>query len=94
MKIVALNQQIAGTAEVVDIWGGKPLPKHKNVRFQIELCNDVTIRNLKVFGRSIESGIVKQNKQLQLTVCYMESPDTRWGKSVFELSRASYPAGV
>ena len=93
VKIVALNQQIAGTAEVVDIWGGKPLPKHKNVRFQIELCNDVTIRNLKVFGRSIESGIVKQNKQLQLTVCYMESPDTRWGKSVFELSRASYPAG-
>ena len=93
VKIVALNQLIPGTAEVVDIWDGKPLPKHKNVRFQIELCNDVTIRNLKVFGRSIESGIVKQNKQHQITVCYMESPDTRWEKHVFELSRASYPAG-
>jgi len=93
VKIVALNKQIPGTAEVIDVWGGKPRPKHKNVRFQIELCNDVTIRNLKVFGRSIETGIVKQNKQYQLTVCYMESPDTRWETFMFELSRGAYPAG-
>jgi len=93
VKIVGLNQQIPGTAEVVDIWGRKPLPKHKNVLLQLELCNDVIVRNLKVFGRSIEAGIVRRNKQYQFTVCYMESPDRRWGKHVFELSRSVYLAG-
>ena len=93
VKIITLNKQVPGTAEVVDVWGNKPFLKHKNVLLQVELCNNVIVRNLKVFGRSIETGIVKQNKQFQFTVCYMESPDTQWGNHVYELSRAVYPAG-
>lgn len=93
VKIIALNHQIHGTAEVVDIWGEKPLPKHKNVLFQVELCNDAIVKHLKVFGRNIEPGIVKRNKQYRFTICYIESPDTRWSKHVFELNRSIYPAG-
>lgn len=76
-----------------NFWGKEPLPKHKNVRIQVELFNDAIIRNLKVFGRSIENGIVKQNKPFQITVCYMESPDIRWKEHIIELSRDPYPAG-
>ena len=46
LKIVALNKQVLGTAEVGNFWGKEPLPKHKNVRIQVELFNDAIIRNL------------------------------------------------
>ena len=93
VKIIALNKQVPGTAEVGNFWSRESIPKHKNVRIQVELFNDVIIRNLKVFGRSVETGIVKQNKLFQITVCYMESPDIRWKGHIFELSRDPYPAG-
>ena len=93
VRIIALNKQVLGTAEVGNFWSKEPLTKHKNVRIQVELLNDAIIRNLKVFGRSIETGIVKQNKTFQVTVCYMESPDIRWKEHIIELSRDPYPAG-
>ena len=93
VKIIALNKQVTGTAVVGNFWSKEPLPKHKNVRIQVELFNNAIIRSLKVFGRIIENGIVKQSKPIQLTVCYMESPDVRWKEHVIELSRDPYPAG-
>ncbi len=94
VKVKDKDKQLPGTAVVVDINHGKPFPKHKNVQYQVELINDVLIRNLKVFGRSVEPGIIKKDKPYYLSVCYMESPDRQWPKSVLELSRDIYPAGV
>lgn len=94
LKITALNKQVPGTAEVVNLWNREPLPIHKNAQYKLELCNNAVIRNLKVFGRTIETGLVKKNIVFSFTVCYMESPDTRWSKHVFELTRDVYPAGV
>ncbi|MBR1703042.1 MAG: toll/interleukin-1 receptor domain-containing protein [Lachnospiraceae bacterium] len=93
VKIVELNKQIPGTVDPINIWGRRELlPKHKNVCLQIELYSEVTIRNLKVFGRSLEKGIVKRNHPYQLNVCYMESPDKKWKELILELSRDPYPA--
>lgn len=96
VKILEINKQIPGTAEAFDLWGkshGTKKTQHKNVRMQIELCNNVLIRNLKVYGHSIESTI-RSNKPYEFTVCYMESPDTCYSKLVIELTRELYPAGT
>lgn len=96
VKILEIDKQIPGTAEPLDFWGRNldaKKPQHKNVRMQIILRNDVIIRNLKAYGRKIDS-VAKYNEPYEFTVCYMESPDIHYSRLIIELSRELYPAGV
>jgi|GEM_PF-4558691 len=93
VKISAINKSIPGTSEWINIWDGSIALAHKNVQLNVKLYNDVIIRNIKVFGKNIETGIMKRNKTYIINVCYKESPDIRWEKYVVKLSRELYPAG-
>ena len=92
VKILSVDKQVPGTADVINFWGNTPFPKHKNVQLQVELCNDVIIRNLKIFGRTVDT-LAKKNKPYQITACYQESPDVKWPSQVNILTRDIYPAG-
>ncbi|QUC66924.1 toll/interleukin-1 receptor domain-containing protein [Aristaeella hokkaidonensis] len=93
IRILETNKQVPGTAEPIDGTGNRLSSHHKNVLFAIELKNDVMVENLKVFGRSIDS-VVQKNQPYHISVCYMESPDTLLRGTVYTLSRDIYPAGA
>ena len=94
VKITDVNHSLPNMVEVIDLWGRQhgANSKHKNVQMQIILCNDVTIRNLKVFGQFVDT-VAKKDKPYPFAICYLESPDARNRKHVWVLSRENYPAG-
>jgi len=94
VKITAVNKQLPNLVEVVDIrhQGTIEKPKHKNIQIQVELCNDVIIRNLKVFGKNIDT-MARKNNPYSIAVCYLESPDAANRNHVWVLTRDRYPAG-
>ena len=76
IKILAVNKQIPGVADVFDLWGSATLPKHRNLQLSFELANDVVVRNAILFGKHIDT-LIEPRKKYKFIIAFEDSPDVK-----------------
>lgn len=90
IKILAVDKQIPGTAEVYNPWNISTYPKHKNLQLSFELVSDVVVRNATLFGKHIDT-VIEPHKKYYLTIAFGDSPDAkRWSKHITTIKHGEY----
>ena len=90
ISMEGINQQVAGTAEVFNLYDSSTYPKHKNVTISIENVSSYPILNVIIFDKYLFQ-LLKPNEKKTFQVAYSDSPDIqKWKKHLIEILESEY----